>query len=441
MPSGLFTAPAGLRNAFPSNMESIKRLPSWAFPAAASALFLGYLVFMVAVFASGYESARQGGAPTFTDFTSKYAVSMLVQRGPVADLYVPERMVQAGVAAAQAAYDGILNDRQAHGVGFAPWMYPPFFIFFIYPLALLPYLASLAAWLAVTAIPYILAMTRVLRGRGGLFLAISSPATFYNMMFGQTGFLSGGLIGLGLSQIYARPVLAGICIGLASFKPHLGVLIPLALVAGDHWKPFGVATITVVGLIAASVFAFGMDPWYGLIGTLDFYSRGFEAGAYSYTDLATVQGMFYLAGADPRAAWRAQVFSALFSVAVVFWAWRHKWAHSAHLGLQSAVLCAATLLTVPMAYGYDLVLLTPAAAWIWADMRERSASVAEVSCLAVALAAILPLKPIASAVHFQYGPLISLAMLAVAVSRLHSLRCQPVAVSGGEALPFSSAAS
>lgn len=414
-------------------MDSIKRLPPWTFLLAGGALILGYLVFTASVLIGGYRAAARGEMPVFTDFTPKYAVSMLVQREPAANLYIPERMFQANVAAAQAAYGGRLSDRQAHSIGFAPWMYPPFFILFLYPLAFLPYLGAVAAWLAVTAIPYGLAMARALGRRAGLLLAFASPPAFYNLMFGQTGFLSGGLIGLGLSLVHARPVAAGICIGLATFKPHLGILVPFALVAGEHWKPFGIAAITLVALVVASVQAFGMDPWYGLIGTIEFYRSGFEAGAYSYEDLVTVQGMLRLAGAGPDIAWKVQMVAAAGALAAVVWAWWHKRSQPSHVGLQTAVLGAATLLAVPMAYSYDLVLLMPGVAWLWADMRERGASLAEVLALALPLAAILPLKAIAGAIHFQYAPLVSLALLVLAVVRLNGLRRQAASGTGEEA--------
>lgn len=34
-------------------------------------------------------------------------------------------------------------------------------------------------------------------------------------------------------------------IGLASVKPHLGILIPLALIAGGYWRAFAAAPLTV----------------------------------------------------------------------------------------------------------------------------------------------------------------------------------------------------
>lgn len=407
-------------------MEQLKRIPVWFFLVAGSIVIVGYVVFVVVAMAEGYAEARKGGQPLYTDFTPKYAASVLVNREPAANLYIPERMVAATMDTANLAYGGTLNERQAGSVGFSAWMYPPYFIFIIYPLAFLPYLMSLFAWLSLTFVPYFFVLAQAIGRRGAWLLGLASPAAFYNIMFGQTGFLSGGLVGLGLSLVRSRPVLSGICIGLASVKPHLGLLIPLALVAGEHWKPFGVAVITIVVLVVASIFAFGADPWYGLVGTLDFYSQGFGAGAYDYVDLVTVQGMLHLMGASQAAAWKGQLFCGVVMAVLVAGAWWHRRSTPAQLGLQLAVLCPATLLAVPMAYCYDLVMLMPGAAWLWADMRGRGASLLEVSCFAIALSAILPLKAIAGAFHFQYGPLISLALLCLAFKRLWELRDQVV---------------
>ncbi len=403
-------------------MESIHRFPRWAVYGLGCAILCGYLIVVVSVLVGGYESARRGGPPVFTDFTPKYAASLLVQSEPAANLYVPERMFQAEISAAQAAYGGALTDRQARSIGFAPWMYPPVFIVALYPLALLPYFVSLAAWLLATAVPYVLAVSDAVRHRAAWLLALAAPPAFYNIMYGQTGFLSAGLIGLGLSRLHSQPVLAGVCIGLASFKPHLGLLLPFALVAGGHWKPFGIATITVVGMVSLSLFAFGMDPWYGLIGTTELTLQGFQGGAYALSAMTSVLGMLQLAGVDFATAWTIQIGVGLAALAAVVWAWRNASAAPTHLGLPIAVLCAATLLSVPMAYCYDLALLVPAMAWIGADMKQRGAGIGQVAVFALATVAILPLKPIADATHIQYAPLLSLAFLLIALSRLHALR-------------------
>lgn len=403
-------------------LKLIQRISRRTITVMGCATILSYLVFMVYVLTQGYNSARRGEAAVFTDFTPKYAASLLLQDEPAANLYIPERMFQAEIAAAQAAYGGKLTDRQARGIGFAPWMYPPVFIIALYPLALLPYLPALVAWLSITAIPYVLALRSALQTRSAWLLAFASPPAFYNLMYGQTGFLSGGLIGLGLAKLYSNPVLAGICIGLASFKPHLGILIPLALVLGGHWKPFGIATLTLFGLVALSLLAFGMDPWYGLIGTMELSRQGFQAGAYELTAMVSVWSLMQLAGASIETAWKVQALSALVGVAALGWAWMNQRARPAHLGLQGAILCTATVLCVPLIYCYDLVILVPAMAWIVVDMQQRGTTLGQVSLFALAALTLLPLKLIAATMHFQPAPLISLIFLLIAMSRLHALR-------------------
>lgn len=400
----------------------------WCTPAAvirlACLILAGYALFVISHFAGGFEAARRGETPLYTDFVPKYAASLLLRNEPAGNLYIPERMAQAEAEAAQAVYLGKLSDRQAGAVGFSAWMYPPVAIFAVYPLAAFSYWGALCAWLLLTAAPYVACLREVLRDRAAPLLLLAAPPTLYNVMYGQTGFLSAGLIGLGLTQLQRRPVLAGICLGAACIKPHFGILVPLALVLGGHWKPFGVATITVVVLVVASVICFGMDPWYGMIGTAEFYGAGFDANAYHWPAMVTVLGALRLAGVGVAVAAKVQMLSAVAATLIVAWAW---WRGAvgkpseAALGLQSAVVCAATLLAVPMAYLYDLPLLIAAVAWLWADMRRRGAGRGEQMLLAVTVVAMLPLKWIATTTALQYGPLLSGVVLYLAVARLRSL--------------------
>lgn len=56
-------------------------------------------------------------------------------------------------------------------------------------------------------------------------------------------------------------LLAGILFGLLTFKPQLGVLLPLALLAGRQWRAFIAAAATAAVLFAASVILFGANVW------------------------------------------------------------------------------------------------------------------------------------------------------------------------------------
>lgn len=399
------------------NPSEISRTPSrrWML-LLGLAIFMGYLITVAVIHRDGRQAAAEGETPLLTDFTSLYAASMLVRRQAAVDLYRPREMYQASLLAAQAAYDGKLSEKQARAIGFHPWMYPPTFILAAIPLAYLPYLLAWLAWLAVTALPYLLAMRTILKDQSFWLIALAAPPVFYNIMYGQTGFLTAGLIGLGLVWLQPRPVLAGLCIGLASVKPHFGLLIPIALICGAHWKAFWTAAITVIVSAVAAGLLFGADSWFGFIGTLSSNMRGFEQGAYNWSVMPSVLGALHQTGLDLDWAWRGQMLAATVALAAVGWAWWSQPGRTPLPGLDAAILCLATLLAVPMVYLYDLMLLVPAIAWLWTDMRDRGFRKWELLPLTVCSAGLIGLREIGAAGP-MVGVALNFALLCLALSR------------------------
>ncbi len=399
------------------NPSEISRTPSrrWML-LLGLAIFMGYLITVAVIHIDGRQAAAEGETPLLTDFTSLYAASMLVRQQAAVDLYRPREMYQASLLAAQAAYDGKLSEKQARAIGFHPWMYPPTFIPAAIPLAYLPYLFAWIAWLAVTAIPYLLALRTILKDQSFWLIALAVPPVFYNIMYGQTGFLTAGLIGLGLVWLQPRPMLAGICIGLASVKPHFGLLIPIALICGAHWKAFWTAAMTVVASAIAAGLLFGADSWFGFIGTLSSNLRGFEQGAYNWSVMPSVLGALHQAGLDLDWAWRGQMLAAAVALAAVGWAWWSQPGRTPLPGLDAAILCLATLLAVPMVYLYDLMLMVPAIAWLWADMRDRGFRKWELLLLAGCSAGLIGLREIGAAGP-MVGVALNFALLCLALSR------------------------
>ena len=369
------------------------------------AVFIGYLITVALIHSDGRKAAERGETPLLTDFTSLYAASMLVRQQPAVDLYRPREMYQASLQAAQAAYNGNLSEKQVRAIGFHPWMYPPPFIMLAAPLAYLPYLVAWLAWLLLTSIPYLLAMRGILKDQSFWLIALAAPPVFFNIMYGQTGFLSAGLIGLGLVWLRPRPVLAGICIGLASVKPHFGLLIPIALICGAHWKTFWTALATVIVMAIATVLLFGLDVWFGFIGTLLSNLRGFEYDIYKWRVMPSVLGALHQVGLDLNWAWRGQMLVACLAAGVVGWAWWWHPARPARPELEAAILCAATLLAVPMVYLYDLMLLVPAIAFLWVDMRDEGRQRWELLLMAGACATLIVLRELG-----YWGPVIGVTI-------------------------------
>ena len=103
-------------------------------------------------------------------------------------------------------------------------------------------LCGLAIWLVASFAAY-LATVRAhpAATRKRCWIAAAFPAVFINIGHGQNGFLTAALLGGALHWLDRKPWLAGILIGLLAYKPQFGVLIPIALLAGQRWTTIGAA--------------------------------------------------------------------------------------------------------------------------------------------------------------------------------------------------------
>lgn len=395
--------------------KSGNRLFTWG-PRLLWVLAVGYLAVIVNTHLHFYSRTVAGLPPMKMEYAPNYGASLQLRDSAPESLHDPQMFGDSMIRAVRAMYPAVqpvwLERKLA-----PPWLYPPTFTFLLVPLALLPYWWSYFFWNVATALPYLLAIRRILPSRIAWPFALTAPPVFYNALQGQTGFLTGGLIGLGLAMLRSHPTLAGVLIGLASVKPHFGLLIPVALVAGGHWRVAISASITVMALFGFSVLAFGTEPWVAYLGSAAGYLQGFEAGTYKYVPMTSVLALFAISGADMAFARAAQFASLLLMIGLVAWTWWRGESRPATHPLQCAILCLATPLSVPMAYIYDLVLIVPALAWIGLDLHARGGQTREWSILIVATAALLAVVTLADSFQVQIAPLILLVLLALGIHR------------------------
>jgi len=232
------------------------------------------IVFML-VTAHGLVDIQ--GRPLGTDFSSFYSAGTHVLEGN-----------------AQAPYDLARQHAREQAIfgeatPFYSWFYPPFFLFITAALALLPYGAAFVTWQVVTLVLYLLAIRAIVpsprlrregrdegaspRGsesRTELLLAVAFPAVLVNLGHGQNGFLSAALLGGALAVLDRRPIVAGFLFGLLAYKPQFGLMIPLALAAGGHWRSFAAAAATIALLAVGATAAFGPDVWRAFFDSTHF---------------------------------------------------------------------------------------------------------------------------------------------------------------------------
>ncbi len=302
------------------------------------------LAFVAADFYFVLSDAPHRGQVFGRDFIQYWGASILFQDGRF-DILYSSREFNAFLV------DLFNNDLGTHG-----FLYPPQGLFFVQPLSYLPYNLSYFLWSAVTLLLFLLAIGLPDWSRTKILFALLAPTTLLVIDFGQNGLLSGALFVGGMRLLDRRPILAGILLGLLSFKPHLGLLIPLALIAGRLWLPFVAASLTVVAMVGWSLAIGGLDPWAAFLrqdsmsAALAFLERGSGAlMSMTITPFMAARVLGYEAGTG----YTLQILFAVIAVLSVVWSF---W-HGNDRCLQIATLATATFLVSPYLYNYDMAML------------------------------------------------------------------------------------
>jgi hypothetical protein len=242
------------------------------------------------------------------------------------------------------------------------WLYPPPFLLLVLPLSLLPYLPSLAIWLAVTLSGYLLVLRRICPQPYVIFWMVLFPGIVSNFLVGHNGFLSGALLGGGLLVINRSPILAGILFGLFFYKPQLGILVPLALLAGRRWKVLGVAMVSGAGIGIASAVIFGPGVWLEFWRNLPMAAKLTDS-PWFWDRMPTIYAAVRAAGNGPLTAWTLQGIMMLGVMAGVYWVWSGK----ASAASRASILILGILLFTRYAFLYDYAILALPLAWLWQE--------------------------------------------------------------------------
>jgi arabinofuranan 3-O-arabinosyltransferase len=363
-------------------------------------LALGFAIVLVGAWFGGNWLIDDYGRPIANDFVDVWAAGHLALEGNAASAYDWELHKAAEVAAVGHDFENYYG-----------WHYPPTFFFIAAPLALLPYTAAAVVWLGATLAAYVAAIWRIMESRAGILIALGSPAVLWNASAGQNGYFTAALMGGGLGLMQRQPWLAGVCFGLLSYKPHLGPLIPIALIAGARWSTFLSAALVTVAIAALSYVGFGDESWQAFFNWIPTTSQVvFGQGAADFSRLQSLFGLIRALGGTENLAWQAQGACVIALVVAVAWLWFSR----AAFELKAAGLSCAALLATPYLYIYDLVTLTVPVAFLlrFALARGFLASEGLGLCAAVALLLSYPYA------KTQVGLAATLVVAALVVHRL-----------------------
>jgi hypothetical protein len=296
-------------------------------------LSLAFVVVLAGAYFNGHWLFDAQGRPIANDFVNVFAAGKLALAGNAA-----------------SAYDWTLHkamEIRAVGYDFGSyygWHYPPTFLFAAAALALLPFTAAALVSLAVTLPLYAASIRGIAGNRAGWFLALGFPAVLWNVTAGQNGFLTAALVGGTLLFVERRPVLAGVLLGLLTYKPQFGLLFPFALLAGGHWRVLIAAAVTALIMIAASFTVFGSEAWIAFIHWMPVTSRVVLGdGGADWDRLQSLFGLVRAHGGSGTFAWTVQGIVAIAVLAGVCALWRGR----ASYEMKAAALASGALLATP----------------------------------------------------------------------------------------------
>src|ERR1700704_5165626 len=246
-------------------------------------------------------------------------------------------------------------------VGNFAWHYPPPFLFVAAFLAQFPYAVAFIGWVSASLVPYLVAMRAIVGRPFGWMLAAAFPVVLTNTLVGQNGFLTASLVGGMLILLPTRPILAGICLGLLSYKPQYGLLVPLVLIAALQWTVFFTAGVVAAAIAGVSWLAFGTESWQAFFHWLPMFSQAFlTEGRAPWGKMQSIFALVRYFGGTEQLAWVFQWIMSAAVAVVLAVMWRSRISYP----LKAAALAAGTLLITPYLFLYDLMVLAIAVAFL-----------------------------------------------------------------------------
>ena len=278
-----------------------------------------------------------------TDFFALWTYARLVLEHPAAELYDAVRLHALQVTLGLAPAD------------WKPFPYPPTFLLLSWPMGLLSPDAAYFAWIGLTLAGFVWAAAGPRFRPAHVLLLLIAPATTVSVVAGQSGFLSGALLVGGMRLVGQRPWLGGMLLGLLTYKPQLGLLVPVALAAAGCWRGLLAAGLTALALAAGATAAFGVEAWGDWLAALPGYSAGFAARTDLLRLQPTVLANLLLMGVPDAAAHMLQWAASAGAAAMAWLAFRRGVTPAA-----IAVLIGAGFLANPHAFFYDMPMVTAA---------------------------------------------------------------------------------
>jgi arabinofuranan 3-O-arabinosyltransferase len=236
--------------------------------------------------------------------------------------------------------------------------------------------------------------------------------------------LAAALMAGSLVLLDRRPVLAGIMLGLLTFRPQLGMVFPIVLLLTGRWRTIMAATLTTLCVAGASLWLFGEEAWRSFLDHVPEHTAATLLEGQAVGTWSVMQSVFALVrslGGSVSLAWLGQITVAALTVLTLGWLWRQP----VRQDLKAAAVALGASMVTPYLYYYDLCTLAVPAAFLLADgLKHGFARFERCAMLACAIST----APFIVGAFAPLGPFIMTVLVAIVVIRLRSPAAAPMAV-------------
>jgi hypothetical protein len=366
----------------------------------AGIMALGSAVIGLQFLGSVDEIVEVRGKVATGDFISFYTAATIVREGRGESLYD---------LGAQLEVQTSLTGR-TEGDRWSGYINPPLLAAALAPLAGLPY--PMAFRLFAFLMMLLFAGT-VLMLRGALpglrrapvawwtawLLVFSFHPVFRTMVGGQnTVFTLFLLAGLYATWRRERWLLAGLFLGLLSYKPQFVPLFGLVLLVEQRWPALAAAGVVAAGHYALGGVCCGWSWPAQFLAALQSY-RPLEATSF-HSHIALIPALEF-AIPRPLHAWLIGASIAAVLLGVV-WAYRQYASEPRHVGVLFGLLVAAAMLVSPHLQYYDVGLLVlPVLLAVDGTLRQGGSLSLRARLVLAAGYLLYPLYQLSEAIHFQ----------------------------------------
>lgn len=308
--------------------------------ARAEPVALPLLLFQMGGFLYVFAMLLAGEPPLLGhDFAAFWAAAQLAAEGRAAESFAGD--VIGPIQHAVMSVEGTLY-----------WHYPPMFHLLILPLGGLGYawgfiwftLAGLAVWaFTVSRVATDLPLYRKLA-------VLAAPIAWSTFVQGQNGALVALFLVMFLLALEReRWAQAGFWAAALLIKPHLGVLLPLILIARGHWRVFPWGVLFGLAFGGLATWVFGLEYWRAFLANGDALWAAMQTGKLAHSQISAFAFAQNI-GLPDVYGWALQGVTAALAAALTWAVWRSR---SANASLRMATVLVCSVMISPYAFYYD----------------------------------------------------------------------------------------